>query len=54
MRYVTEVPSGYEDAPYKLSNSNDVVLVHEDKPPMIYDESVMDWVELNVSGACCG
>lgn len=54
MRYITEVPIGYEEAPITLSNSNDVVLVHHELPPMIYDETVMDWVELSVSGASHG
>jgi len=54
MRYVTEVPIGYEDAPITLSNSNDIVLVHDQMPPMIYDESIMDWVEMNVAGASHG
>lgn len=54
MRYVTEVPIGYEDAPITLSNNNDIVLVHPELAPMIYDESIMDWVEMNVAGASHG
>ena len=54
MTYITDVPEGYEYAAMTLTNSNEVVLVHESLQPMIYDESVMTWVQMNVAGASHG
>ena len=46
-QFVTELPFGFDDQTVMaLTSSNDVVIHHPIMPPMIYDESVMRWVEL--------
>jgi hypothetical protein len=44
----TEFPFGYDDkTTLTLTPDNQLVITHPVMPPMIYDESVMRWVELS-------
>ena len=44
----TELPFGYdEQTKITLMPNNQIVITHPVMPPMIYDESVMRWVELS-------
>ena len=46
--YVTDLPLGYDDQTIiTLTPSNEVVIAHPVMPPMIYDQTVMRWVEIN-------
>lgn len=46
-QYVTDLPFGYDDkTTIELTNDNEIVIHHPIMPTMIYDETVMRWVEL--------
>ena len=47
--FVTELPFGYdEQTTIALTPANDIVIAHPVMPPMVYDTTVMRWVELAV------
>jgi hypothetical protein len=49
-QYITELPFGYdEQTTITLTPSNDIVIAHPIMPPMIYDQTVMRWVEVRTS-----
>ena len=49
-QYVTELPLGFDDKTLMtLTTDNDVVIHHPIMPPMIYDETIMRWVEVNMT-----
>mgnify|MGYP003349480491 CR=1 FL=1 len=46
---VYDLPFGYDErTEITLTPRNEIVIKHPVMPPMIYDESVMRWVELAV------
>lgn len=46
-QYVTELPFGYDEQTIvALDWQNNVIATHPVMPPIIYDESVMRWVEV--------
>lgn len=48
-QYITDLPLGYDDqTEMMLTPDNEIVLGHPVMPPMVYDETVMRWVELKV------
>ena len=48
--YVTDLPIGYDqDAKLVLNASNEIVVTHPIMPALIYDESVMRWVQINIA-----
>lgn len=48
----TELPFGYDArTEMHLTASNDIVISHPVMPPMIYDETVMRWVEVKTAEA---
>ena len=52
IQYVTDLPFGYdEQTSLALTNSNEIVIAHPVMPAMIYDESVMRWVEMKFAEA---
>ena len=54
-QFVTELPFGFDDQTVMaLTSSNDVVIHHPIMPPMIYDETIMRWVEVNMAEASHG
>lgn len=54
-QYVTDFPFGYDEKTViTLTASNDVVITHPVMPAMIYDESVMRWVEVKTAEASHG
>lgn len=54
-QYVTDLPFGYdEQTVMALTTNNDVVIHHPVMPPMIYDESLMRWVEVTMVEASHG
>ncbi len=54
-QYVTEFPFGYDErTTVTLTSANDVVIHHPVMPPMIYDESIMRWVEVSMAEASHG
>lgn len=54
-QYVTDLPLGYdEQTEMTLMPNNDIVIMHPLMPPMIYDESVMRWVEIKPAEASHG
>ena len=54
-QYVTEFPFGYDEKTVvALTSANDVVIHHPVMPPMIYDESIMRWVEVKMAEASHG
>lgn len=51
-QYITEFPLGYDEKTViTLTLSNDVVIAHPVMPTMIYDETVMRWVQLKTAEA---
>lgn len=52
---VTTLPFGFdEQTVMTLTQSNDIVIHHPIMNPMIYDETVMRWVEVNMAEASHG
>jgi hypothetical protein len=44
---ITTLPLGYDEkTEMKLTEGNEVTIVHPVMPPMIYDETVMRWVHI--------
>ena len=51
-QFVTNLPLGYdEQTTITLTPTNDIIIAHPVMPPMIYDESVMKWVEIKIEEA---
>lgn len=47
VQHVTQLPFGYdEQTTMTLTPANDIVIAHPVMPPMIYDQTVMRWVEV--------
>ena len=54
-QYVTDLPFGYDEkTTIALTASNDVVVYHPVMPSLVYDESIMRWVEIKVAEASHG
>lgn len=52
---VTTLPFGFDEQTIMtLTQSNDIVIHHPIMNPMIYDETVMRWVEVNMTEASHG
>lgn len=48
-QFVTDLPLGYDDqTEITLTPDNQIVAGHPVMPPLIYDETVMRWVELKI------
>lgn len=46
---VTELPFGYDErTEMGLSTTNDILIRHPVMPPMVYDETVMRWVPIEL------
>ena len=44
---VTEFPLGYDgQTKIELTPANEIVITHPVMPPMIYDQTVMRWVQM--------
>jgi hypothetical protein len=47
-QFPTDLPLGYDErTEISLTPTNDIVIAHPVMPPMIYDETVMRWVEIS-------
>ena len=45
----TELPFGYDaDTKFTLTPTNDIMITHPVMPPMVFDTTVMRWVEINL------
>lgn len=54
-QYITEFPFGYDEKTViTLTQSNDVIITHPVMPTMIYDETVMRWVQVRTAEASHG
>lgn len=52
---VYDFPFGYDDkTTITLTKSNEIVITHPVMPTMIYDESIMRWVEVKTADASHG
>ena len=52
---VYDLPFGYDDkTTITLTQSNEIVITHPVMPTMIYDESIMRWVEVKTADASHG
>ena len=52
---VTTLPFGFDEkTTMALTQSNDIVIHHPIMAPMIYDETIMRWVEVNMTEASHG
>lgn len=48
LQYVTELPFGYDErTSMTLGPQNQIIIAHPVMPPMVYDEQVMKWVEVD-------
>ena len=54
-QFVTDMPLGYDEkTTIALTQNNEIVIAHPMMPPMIYDESIMRWVEVKTADASHG
>lgn len=51
-QFPTDLPLGYDErTSMTLTPGNEIVIAHPVMPPMIFDESVMRWVEISSAEA---
>lgn len=51
-QYVTDLPFGYDErTTMTLGPQNQIIIAHPVMPPLVYDEQVMKWVEVDLNVA---
>lgn len=49
-QYVTDLPLGYDEhTTIGLTGGNEITAIHPVMPPLIYDETVMRWVPIELA-----